>query len=243
MILEVCCTGVESALKAEVAGADRIELCMHLGSGGLTPSHGLLTTVLDEVNIPVFVLIRPREGNFVYSKAEKKVMRDDLRFALEAGADGIVCGALCEDGKPDLAFIEDVKNMCGGTPITFHRAFDECTTPAAAATALHELGVQRILTSGQALRAVEGTNVFRALLALHDCPQIVTGGGVCPDNVQPLIALGLREFHLSARTTVHGAIGRGIFDPAYDTVDTAIVRAMRDLLDHISSSSSAVEAQ
>lgn len=231
MVLEVCCTGVESALKAEAAGAQRIELCMHLNSGGLTPSHGLLSTVLDEVKIPVFVLIRPREGNFVYSKAEKTVMLDDLRFALEAGADGIVCGALCEDGKPDLDFIKEIKQLCGPTALTFHRAFDECTTPAAAATALHELGVERILTSGQALRAVDGINVFRALLALADCPQILAGGGVCPENVKPLIDLGLNEFHLSARTTVHGAIGRGIFDPAYDTVDIDVVRSMRDLLE------------
>ncbi len=243
MVLEVCCTGIESALKAEAAGANRIELCMHLGSGGLTPSHGLLSAVLDEVNIPVFVLIRPREGNFVYSRADKNVMREDIRFAVEAGAHGIVCGALCNDGTPDLAFIEEIKQLCGSVPLTFHRAFDECTTPAAAATALHQLGVERILSSGQELRANEGTNVFRALLALENCPTILAGGGVTPENVGALVELGIQEFHFSARTTVHGAIGRGIFDPAYDTVNPDLVRTMRDVLSRAVRSSSAVQAK
>lgn len=243
MTLEVCCTSLESALKAEAAGADRIELCMHLGSGGLTPSPGLLNTVLDEVQLPVFVLIRPREGNFVYSRAEKNVIREDVRYALEAGAHGIVCGALCPDGKPDFEFIEAIQQMCGNTPLTFHRAFDECTTPAAAAVALKQLGVERILTSGQALRASDGLDVYRALLALDECPAILAGGGVSTENVDTLLRLGIDEFHFSARTTVHGAVGRGIFNPAFDTVDEERVRAMRELLSKHSAPPSAAEAQ
>lgn len=231
MILEVCCTGVESAVTAQEAGAHRIELCTHLNSGGLTPSTGLLREVVKAVSLPVFVLIRPREGNFVYSEVEQRIMLADVETALAEGVNGIVIGALLPDGSPDLAFIERVRCSAAGVPVTFHRAFDECTTPATAATALHGIGVERVLTSGQALRAPNGLAMFSALLQLEKCPILLAGGGITPENVGVLIDAGVTEVHFSARKLVHGTIGRGIFDPSYSVVDGATVRHMRAVLD------------
>lgn len=233
MILEVCCTSVESSVTAEAHGADRIELCMHLGSGGLTPSVGLARHVVDETEIPVFVLIRPREGNFVYSKHEKAVMLYDIAALLDVGVHGIVAGALNCDGTVDLAFTEAVRRATEGVPMTFHRAFDECTQPGAAATVLHNMGVERILTSGQSLRAVDGIATYRALMQLEKCPTLLAGGGVSADAVDRLAACGITEVHFSARKAVHGSIGRGIFDPAYETVDPEKVSVMRAALEAV----------
>lgn len=230
MILEVCCTSVESAVTAEVHGADRIELCMHLGSGGLTPSVGLARHVVDETELPVFALIRPREGNFVYSDREKAVMLYDIAALLDVGVHGIVAGGLNNDGTVDLAFAEAVRRATEGVPLTFHRAFDECTNPGAAATTLYQLGVERILTSGQSLRASDGVATYRALMRLEQCPTLLAGGGVTHESVEALAQCGITEVHFSARKSVHGSIGRGIFDPAYETVDGERVRAMRDIL-------------
>lgn len=231
MVVEVCSTGVSSALRAEENGADRIELCMHLGSGGLTPSFGLLKQVLRHCSIPVFVLIRPREGNFVYTAQEKACIVDDVKAALDLGAHGLVVGALTPEGEPDLGFICSIRQYTDDQPITFHRAFDECTTPAAAAAGLHELGIQRILTSGQALRASSGLRVYEALMKLEKCPAILAGGGVTPDNVHELLQIGIEEVHFSARKEVYGQTGRGIFNPAHDEVDGALVRQMREAID------------
>lgn len=240
MTLEVCCTGLDSALIAESNGADRIELCMFLGSGGLTPSYGLLKEVLKYTTIPVFVLIRPREGNFVYSDREKHVITEDVKMALDQGVSGLVLGALTPSGEPDLGFMCELKEITGNTPITFHRAFDECTTPATAAVNLNEIGVERILTSGQALRADEGRKVFKALMKLENCPVILAGGGITPLNVHSLLELGIREIHFSARKEVVGHIGRGIFNPVFDTVDASLVAEMRKTLDRFKNSSGAL---
>ena len=230
MLLEVCCTSVESAVTAEVNGADRIELCMHLGSGGLTPSVGLARHVVDETELPVFVLIRPREGNFVYSKHEKAVMLYDIAALLDVGVHGVVAGALNGDGTVDFAFTDSVRKATEGVPMTFHRAFDECTQPGAAATALHSMGVERILTSGQSLRAADGIATYRALRQLELCPTLLAGGGVNTEALPELVRCGITEVHFSARKSVHGSIGRGIFDPAYETVDRQRVAEMRAAL-------------
>jgi copper homeostasis protein len=234
MVLEVCCTSVESAQAAEAAGANRIELCMFLASGGLTPSHGLISEVLNSVKIPVFVLIRNREGSFAYSENEKRAMHADIDHALDLGVQGIVAGALAKDGSLDIPFLEKVREQTQGVELTFHRAFDECKVPAVAATSLYQMGYDRILTSGQSLKAIDGLNVFSALMQLEQCPTILAGGGVTPENVSALIALGISEFHFSARMMKSGEIGRGIFDPGYETVDPQLVHEMKRVLNHAS---------
>lgn len=231
MKLEVCCTHPDSALIARDNGADRIELCMHLGSGGFTPSHSLMQATLRAIDIPVFVLIRPREGSFTYSATEKTLALDDVKHALDLGAHGIVTGALNDDGQPDLAFMAEILALTGGCPVTFHRAFDEAIKPVSSAVALHQLGVHRILTSGQALTADQGMEVFKALLKLEQCPIILAGGGVTPENAPLLLNAGISELHFSARKSVLGKVGRGIFDPTYEMVDGALVSKMRAAID------------
>jgi len=124
IVIEVCVDNVESAIAAKKGGADRVELCSALSVGGLTPSKGLIEYVISHVNIPVFVLIRPRLGDFLYSKAEFDVIKSDIFSAKVAGASGIVIGMLNSDGSVDTCRMKEVIEMCDPLPVTFHRAFD-----------------------------------------------------------------------------------------------------------------------
>ena len=124
MTLEVCAHSFESALAAQKAGAHRIELCNELSLGGITPSYGLLEKVMSELTIPVFVLIRPRSGNFAYSPAEVTIMLKDIALCKEMGVQGIVCGALTEDHHIDEIITQALVEASRGMEFTFHRAFD-----------------------------------------------------------------------------------------------------------------------
>src|SRR5687768_11521262 len=124
VLVEACVDSVASALAAERGGAGRVELCDNLFDGGTTPSAGMITAVKATVHIPVFVIVRPRGGGFVYSDAEIGVMRLDIEVARILGADGIVIGALTRDGQVDAAQLEPLVAAAGKLPVTFHRAFD-----------------------------------------------------------------------------------------------------------------------
>lgn len=201
-ILEVCCGSLTDVIHAVEGGAERIELCTALSVDGLTPSTGLTEQVRRMFpTLLLHVLIRPREGCFVYNEEEKEVILRDIRHAVAVGADAIVSGALTKEGDIDIPFVRRMIEDCGACPLTFHRAFDVCRDPLHALLVLKELGVGRILTSGQQLTAEEGIPLLRQLVRVAEgSPIIIPGGGVNSSNVQKIIReTGVHEIHGSCR--------------------------------------------
>jgi len=199
--LEIVCTSLRDAVDAQYGGADRIELCARLSVGGRTPSPTLLRKVKSTVQIPVFVLIRPRSRDFCYTNAEFTRLLHQIIEAKSHGADGIVCGALLPNGHLDVERTAQMVAAAHPLPFTFHRAFDRCQEPLTAIDRLAELGVQRILTSGQCPTALEGIENLKAF-AKYAAGRltILVGGGVRPEHLSALMAVeGLWEFHSSGR--------------------------------------------
>lgn len=198
MILEICANSFESALAAQNAGAQRIELCTELSLGGITPSYGLLEKVLSEVTIPVYVLIRPRSRNFTYSNAELDVMLKDIEQCKKMGAQGIVSGALTANNDIDLKNTKRLFEASKGIDFTFHRAFDWCNDPKQAIKNLEEIGIGRILTSGQKPTAFEGLPFLKELKSLSNTIKIMPGGGITIENALAFKKAGFDEIHCSA---------------------------------------------
>ncbi|XP_014380244.1 copper homeostasis protein cutC homolog isoform X6 [Alligator sinensis] len=172
-LMEVCVDSVESAVNAERGGAGRIELCAGLIEGGTTPSvAGLLQVVKQCVRVPVFVMIRPRGGDFLYSDREVDVMKADARLAKLHGADGLVFGALTEDGRIDTELCMALLAVCRPLPVTFHRAFDMVHDPMVALETLISLGFERVLTSGCDSSALEGLPLIKRLAEQVSTPHI-----------------------------------------------------------------------
>uniref|UniRef100_A0A8C0E2B4 Copper homeostasis protein cutC homolog n=1 Tax=Balaenoptera musculus TaxID=9771 RepID=A0A8C0E2B4_BALMU len=187
-LMEVCVDSVESAVNAERGGADRIELCSGLVEGGTTPSMGVLQVVKQYVQIPVFVMIRPRGGDFLYSDREVEVMKADIRLAKLYGADGLVFGALTEDGHIDKELCMSLVAICRPLPVTFHRAFDMVHDPMAALETLLTLGFERVLTSGCDSSALEGLPLIKRLIDQAKGRIVVMpGGGVTDRNLQRIL--------------------------------------------------------
>ena len=161
MIIEVCANSFESALNAQKAGADRIELCVELAVGGLTPSHGLLQKVIEELSIDVNVLIRPRSGDFTFTDAEFDVMKRDILFCKEMGCSGIVSGVLTKDNSIDIERTAALVALAKPLSFTFHRAFDWVVHPKKAIEELVQIGVHRLLTSGQESSAINGIQLLK----------------------------------------------------------------------------------
>jgi copper homeostasis protein len=197
VVIEAAVDSLEAALAAERGGADRLELCANLDVGGTTPRAELLAEVKSRVHIPVFAMIRPRGGSFVYSSAERDAMRDDLDVARTAGADGIVLGMLDQRGGIDVPGVAEVLGDAREAAVTFHRAFDRVADQRIALGILIELGIDRVLTSGAAPSALAGADSLRALVE-HAADRIVimAGGGVRSHNARQLVELtGVRELH------------------------------------------------
>ena len=163
MIIEVCAESYEYALKAEKAGANRIELCKDLHLDGLTPGYESAKRIIDSLNIPVFILIRPREGDFIYSNEEFELMKRDIIKFKEMGCKGIVSGVLNNDNSIDIKRTKDLIELSRPLEFTFHRAFDIVSDPLKEIENLIRLGVDRILTSGQKNKAIEGLNLLEKL--------------------------------------------------------------------------------
>jgi copper homeostasis protein len=199
MLLEICANSIESALNAQNGGADRIELCTHLEVGGLTPSHGLIKVAKELLNIPIYVLIRPRAGDFVYSKMEMEVMKEDIQFCAEIGCAGVVIGSLNADRTICWEQTEQLLEKAGFMDVTFHRAFDQCQNPFEALETLREMGIQRVLTSGCPNSAIDGLETLGELVDEADDDIIVMpGGGIRPENLKILLQTGASEYHSSA---------------------------------------------
>lgn len=151
-------------MNAEKGGAARVELCSNLVEGGTTPSLGMLKVVKGAVDVPVFVMIRPRGGDFLYSDTEFQVMREDVKVLKENGANGFVFGILTADGKIDVERSRTIIKLVEPLPVTFHRAFDMVSDPWLSLGVLVELGVERVLTSGQDSSALEGLPMLQRLV-------------------------------------------------------------------------------
>ena len=195
-ILESVVETVESAAAAERAGADRLELCVRLDVGGVTPPADLIDAVLARVSIPVFVMVRPRGGDFVYSQAEFADLQRDARAARGRGAHGIVSGVLLADGRVDIERMRLVVEAAG-LPVTFHRAFDEVPDQSAALEEVIAAGARRVLTSGAAATALEGSDRLAALVRqAGERLTVRAGGGVRAGDVRALIArTAVKEVH------------------------------------------------
>ncbi|SFM93191.1 copper homeostasis protein [Izhakiella capsodis] len=200
--LEVCCFGVDCALQAEKAGADRVELCAAPSEGGLTPSAGMLRQARQQLTLPVHPIIRPRGGDFCYSANEFAVICEDIALVKELGFSGLVVGILDNDGHIDMTRMRILMRLCEGMAVTFHRAFDLCHNPAIALQQLSDLGVARILTSGQQQSAEIGLGLLRELTALSCGPIIMAGAGVRLSNITKFLDAGIEELHSSASQQV-----------------------------------------
>ena len=201
-ILEICCYGVDCAVAAQQAGADRVELCASPREGGLTPSAGMLETVRREVTIDVHPIVRPRGGDFCYTAREFEAMKSDVAMMRELGFPGLVIGMLDEDGHIDHARMRQIMALCDGMAVTFHRAFDLCHSPKRALKELTSLGIARILTSGQQQSAENGIAMLRELNQLSTGPIIMAGAGVRASNLQKFLDTGIKEVHSSASRLV-----------------------------------------
>jgi copper homeostasis protein len=226
--LEICAASLPSALAAQAGGAHRIELCQSLEQGGITPSYGLIRQVLAQVSLPVFGLIRPRPGGFVYSPDELAIMRDDIAACRELGCAGVVLGVLDAAGRVDMTACQELIGLAGDMAVTFHRAFDACPDQPQALEDVIALGCQRLLTSGGQPTAEAGQNQLAALVTqAAGRIQIMPGAGITASNVRALAAhTGAQEFHASAKRLVPPEPDAGLFAAARWETDAALVAAL-----------------
>ena len=199
MIVEICANSFESAVAAQNAGADRIELCTQLAVGGLTPSPHLIKKVISELFIPVHVLIRPRKGNFCYSKKELNIMKNDIEFCKIVGCSGVVSGVLQSDLTIDLIATKQLIEVANGIDFTFHRAFDCVKDPLVSLENLIDLKIKRVLSSGLKPSAIEGISLLSKMNKIANQQiEIMPGSGINLDNVLRFKNKGFTSIHLSA---------------------------------------------
>jgi len=200
MTIEVCAYSLESCINAQAGGAGRIELCGGLGEGGTTPSAGLIELVREHVQIQLYVMIRPRGGDFVYDVFEEEIMKKDIALAKKLGADGVVLGILHADGQVNIERTKALVDFAHPLKVTFHRAFDLTPDPFKALKAVIETGAVRILTSGQKPSAIQAVELLGKLSkeAGHSI-EIMAGGGVNHNNAVELAEAGVHALHLTAK--------------------------------------------
>lgn len=202
--LEICVDSVESALNAQTAGADRIELCDNLTEGGTTPGYGMITSARSNLNIGIHVLIRPRGGDFLYSDLEYDIMRRDIDLCGESGIDGIVTGILLPAGNVDVERTARLIEFAYPMSATFHRAFDMCRDPVSSLEDVIATGASRLLTSGLRNKARDGIELIRQLVIQAGERLIVMpGGGIDETNAaQVITATKVTELHLTGRMEI-----------------------------------------
>jgi len=206
---EICLDSAESCVRAQEGGADRVELCSALMEGGLTPSFGMIKEARRLLtSTKLFVIIRPRGGDFCYSDSEFEAMKHDVSAAKEIGADGLVIGILKPDGSVDIERTNQLVRLARPLPVTFHRAFDMARDPFEALEAVISMGCERILTSGQESSSLEGADLLAELVKrAGDRIIIMPGGGVRERNIKKIRDLtGAKEFHFTAFETVESSM-------------------------------------
>lgn len=239
-LLEVAANSVASALAAQEGGASRIELCGALELGGLTPSYATIAIARERLSIPLYVLIRPRSGDFLYSDLECEAMQRDIETCVALGCDGVVLGALDAQGQVDRLRCRALIACAGRLGVTFHRAFDVTQNPSQALEAVIELGCERVLTSGARASALDGAAQIRALLAQAAGRVIVMpGAGLNPRNIARLArSTGARELHASAKRQLpsrmrHRRLDMEDMAAGEWRTDAAQVRAMVGVLESL----------
>ncbi len=251
MDLEICVDSVESAMAAQAGGAQRVELCSALSEGGLTPSAGLIRAVRARIGIGVYVMVRPRGGDFLYSAEEFSVMRDDIASAAEAGANGVVFGLLTADGQVDVERTSELVRAAqsASLEVTFHRAIDMARDLTGSLEDVIRTGADRVLTSGGAPTAALGSASIAALVkSARGRIGIMVCGNVRQENVQSIaIATGAHEFHASLRVPVPSPVTHrnptlnlgeaGSDEYARSVVLAGDVRNLREAMDSVLSHS------
>ena len=203
-ILECCVDSVESAIEAEIGGANRIELCSALVIGGLSPSKALFEKVKEQVNIKIHVLLRPRFGDFCYTDFEHEIIKKEIKMFKELGADGVVIGTLKTDGSLNLEQMKELVEEAEGMSITLHRAFDMCADPFRTLEEVKELGIHTILTSGQKNSCIDGKDLLGQLIKKANREvDILIGGGVDVSVIPALYeSTGATSYHMSGKVTL-----------------------------------------
>ncbi len=233
--LEIAAGSLASALAAQAGGADRVELCENLGDGGCTPSHGTIALARDRLRIPLYVLIRPRGGDFIYDEMEREVMLRDIEHCVRLGCDGVVLGALDARGDVDMPTCTALRAAAGSLGVTFHRAIDVAHDPARALEAAIALGCERVLTSGAQPDALAGAEAIAAFVAqARGRIAVMAGAGINAANVAAIVRDGgVSEVHASARgprPTPASTRLPGLAPTVLQT-DVEQVRALRQALD------------
>ena len=200
-VLEIASNSVASALAAQRGGADRIELFDNLAEGGTTPSFGSIALARERLHIPLFVLVRPRPGDFHYDALERELMLRDIQQCRALGCDGVVIGALDADGDVDVSLCRELVQAAGPMQVTFHRAFDAARDLSAALEDVIALGCQRVLSSGGQVSAEAGAEVLAALVKQAvGRISVMAGAGITPGNIASVAqTTGCVELHASAK--------------------------------------------
>ena len=196
MILEVCANSYESAINAEKGGAHRVELCENLSVGGLTPNFVLAKKVISELTIPVFILIRPRDGDFNYSAEEFVQIKKDIILFKDLGCKGIVSGILTKDKNIDIKRTRELIELSRPLEFTFHRAFDEVLNPIDGLYKLIKIKSNRLLTSGQKNTAIDGIELIQKLIKISNKKIIIMpGSGINSENITEFKKIESKEIH------------------------------------------------
>ena len=238
-IIEIATSDFLTTKSAVEGGADRIELCANLAEGGATPSYAHIKKCREAFDIALFPIIRPRGGDFLYTKDEFEIMTNDIKLCKELGCDGVVIGLLNMDGTIDVTRTSELIELAYPLEVTFHRAFDRCKDPFIALEELIEIGCQRILTSGQKPTVSEGIDLIAELnKKAEDRIIIMPGSGVRKENIKMLAEkAGCVELHSSLRGKakspmqfIHSAFANSEESYANNSIDPEEVRALRNAL-------------
>lgn len=206
--LEICANSIRSAIAAQKGGAHRIELCDNMAEGGTTPSYGLISLCKNLLSIPVFPIIRPRGGDFLYSNDEFEVMKADVINCREMGCEGVALGILNADGSVDINRCAELIALAKPMEVTFHRAFDRCNDLEKCLEDIIALGCQRILTSGGEVNAYDGISLLKKLVCQSgNRIAIMAGSGINATNIREIaMATGIQQFHSTAKSSVPSAM-------------------------------------
>jgi copper homeostasis protein len=241
-VIEIATTDYHTTECAVEGGADRIELCANLAEGGTTPSYGQIIKCREKFNTQLYTIIRPRGGDFLYTKDEFGIMAKDIKLCKDVGCDGIVIGLLNVDGTIDMIRTGDIVETAYPMNVTFHRAFDRCADPFQALEELIEIGCERILTSGQKPNATEGVELIAELNKQADDRIIIMpGSGVRKENIKMLAEkTGCTEFHSSLRKKepslmkfIHPAFAGSEESYMNNSIDDKEVKALRLALQNL----------
>lgn len=244
MKLEVCVDSYTSIVTAKNAGADRIELCSALNIGGLTPSYGLMKKAKEIKGMEIFVMIRPRSGDFLYDDNEFETMKNDISIAKQMEFDGIVTGILLKDGRIDIERMRELVKIAYPLKVVLHRAFDDAKDPIEDIDKLIEMGVCRILTSGQRANALEGADYIAKIQERFGASiTIMPGGGVNAGNIEEIYRLtGCTHYHLSGKVNIGSQMeyrecikrmNTPVSEFVLERADYDLIKRTRDVIDNI----------